>query len=144
MNYSRESLFDGLSDASNLLEQYIASKKIALRKGRVFSKSPARLDVKSIQAQERIEGMLLGVAVGDSLGHSTEWKFDPKSRHERFGTIHDHLSGSDVRSGRITDDSQMTFWLVENLLSCDLHRLSCHIFDFPAVNCEAMLLCRLL
>ncbi len=117
MNYSKASLFDGLSDASALLDEYIASKRIALRRGGIFSTSPTQSDVKSIHAQERIEGMLLGVAVGDSLGHSTEWKFDPKSRHERFGTILDHLPGSDVRSGRISDDSQMTFWLVERLLA---------------------------
>jgi ADP-ribosylglycohydrolase len=60
---------------------------------------------------------LLGVSVGDALGHSTEWKFDPKSRHEKYGTILDHLHDPESRPGRISDDSQMTFWLVERLLA---------------------------
>jgi ADP-ribosyl-[dinitrogen reductase] hydrolase len=116
-NDSKPSLFDGLPDAAELLDVLFESKKIALNRGRVFSACPDALDIPKLIQDQRIEGMLLGVAVGDALGHSTEWKFDPASRHERFGTILDHLPDTEVRTGRISDDSQMTLWLVEKLLA---------------------------
>ena len=100
-----------------MLEDFFATKKIALRRGKVFSTIPAKLDLAKIRTGERIEGMLLGVAVGDALDHSTEWKFDPESRHEKYGMILDNLQDSETRPGRISDDSQMTFWLVERLLA---------------------------
>lgn len=118
MSYYQRSLFDEMAEPHDLLDQCFANKSIALRRGKIFEVVPGELDTTGLIRDERIEGMLMGVAVGDSLGHSTEWKYDPASRHQRFGTIADHLTDSDMRAGRISDDSQMTMWTVERLLRC--------------------------
>ena len=51
--------------------------------------------------------MLIGVAVGDCLGHSTEWQFDPYFTSmrslERFSII---FARGGSRVGRISDDTQ--------------------------------------
>ncbi len=116
MTYTQPSLFDPLPDSPDLLETLFATGKIALRRGSLFSTPPSSLDLNMLLEGERIEGMLLGVAVGDSLGHSTEWRFDPESRHARFGTILDHLRAPELRTGCISDDAQMTFWTVDRLV----------------------------
>ncbi|MEQ1828859.1 MAG: hypothetical protein ABL921_23045 [Pirellula sp.] len=99
MSFFQRSLFDEESDL-DLLDDCFANNTIALRRGRVFDTTPRSLDSAGLIRDERIQGMLTGVAVGDSLGHSTEWKFDPSSRHQRFGTILDHLTDPEIRSGR--------------------------------------------
>lgn len=117
MNDSQKFLFDEFFDSLSLLEELFASNQISLRRGRIFDSLPGLIDVDSLARKGRVEGMLMGVAVGDALGHSTEWKFDPTSRHEKYGTIVDHLTTHDARAGRISDDSQMTFWTLERILA---------------------------
>ena len=131
MKHYQPSLFDDFEDAQNkapqrdasaapasqVLYDLIDSKRIPLKHGAVFSKIPAAVNTDILRRDQRISGMLIGVAVGDCLGHSTEWQFDPASRNVKFGTILDHLRSDDARVGRISDDTQMTFWTVERLLS---------------------------
>ena len=67
---------------------------------------------------ERVRGMLLGVAVGDSLGNTTEG-MRPAERHRVHGEIRDYLPHprEDMRRiGFPSDDTQLTFWTVESLL----------------------------
>ena len=136
MKHYRASLFDDFdddaddgsrtdSDASvqqsdatttRILDDLLSSKRLPLNAGKILSTLPVSLDAQLLARDQRIAGMLIGVAVGDCLGHSTEWKFDPTSRHDKFGTILDHLQGGDSRVGRISDDTQLTFWTVERLL----------------------------
>ncbi|WP_186775402.1 ADP-ribosylglycohydrolase family protein [Rubripirellula tenax] len=120
MTQRTPSLFDDFDDESfsvDSLDDLIDQRRIPIRRGDLLSSTPISVDVQRLRADHRVAGMLIGVGVGDALGHSTEWRFDPDSRHQRFGTIVDHLRGSDVRAGRISDDAQMTFWTVERLLS---------------------------
>ncbi len=64
---------------------------------------------------DRIIGMLYGVAIGDALGSPYEGKI-PKLDLIRTYTSRSH----------ITDDTQMTFWTVETLLSRGIFRTSPH------------------
>jgi ADP-ribosylglycohydrolase len=66
---------------------------------------------------DRVEGMLLGVAVGDALGNPTEGLL-PATRQARSGEIRDFQR---TRHGLAvpSDDTQMTFWTLEHVLEHD-------------------------
>lgn len=69
---------------------------------------------------DRTRGMLLGVAIGDSLGNTSEG-MTPAERRRLHGEIVDYLPHprEDMRRiGFPSDDTQMTFWTVESLLRC--------------------------
>ncbi|RLI77601.1 hypothetical protein DRP07_12035 [Archaeoglobales archaeon] len=60
---------------------------------------------------DKIKGMLLGVAIGDSLGYPVEGK-PPEYKLKKYGEIRDYIptrrsNGKPV--GVPTDDTQMTF-----------------------------------
>ena len=67
----------------------------------------------------KIEGMLLGVADGDSLGKGSE-SMSPRERGQVFGEIRHYLP-QPLAAGRAvglpSDDTQLTFWTVEQYLS---------------------------
>ena len=70
------------------------------------------------RAWDRVEGMLLGLAIGDSLGNTSEGK-NPDWRGSYHGEIRDYLPNrhADFRPvGVPSDDSQMAFWTLEQLL----------------------------
>ena len=61
--------------------------------------------------------MLLGIAIGDALGNTSE-SSHPSERFKRHGIIRDYLPNSYAggRSvGLPSDDSQMSFWTLEQL-----------------------------
>ena len=67
---------------------------------------------------DRVEGMLLGVAIGDALGQRSEGML-PRERRAEFGEIRDylvHARAGYTAKGVPSDDSQMTFWTLEQLL----------------------------
>lgn len=63
---------------------------------------------------DRVRGMLLGLAIGDALGHGSEG-LNLDERRRRFGEIRDYVTGT---AGLPTDDTQLAFWTVESLLRC--------------------------
>ena len=66
----------------------------------------------------RVAGMLVGLAVGDSLGNTSE-SLAPVRRRELFGEIRDFLPNRHAghrRVGLPSDDTQLAFWTVEHLL----------------------------
>ncbi len=66
----------------------------------------------------RIEGMLLGLALGDSLGNTSE-SLTPAIRRARYGEITDFLPNryaNEMRIGLPSDDTQLSFWTVESIL----------------------------
>ena len=85
---------------------------IAVRRGLLFDRSPepiiGRTDF------ERVEGMLLGIAIGDSLGNTTEG-MTPEIREAKHGTITDYVPGR-YGSGVPSDDTQLAFWTLEQML----------------------------
>lgn len=99
-----------------MLDELFATGKIKLRRGDIFDELPLPLDLDDLRQNQRIEGMLIGLAVGDALGHSTEWKYDSDSRHREFGTIVDHVAAGSLPGGRISDDTQFSFWTLQTLL----------------------------
>jgi len=67
----------------------------------------------------RARGMMLGLAVGDALGNTTESMW-PVDRRETMGEIRDYVPhpylGDDV-TGVPTDDTQLAFWTLEHYLN---------------------------
>lgn len=69
-------------------------------------------------SNDRLRGMLLGVAIGDALGNTTE-SINPSQRRERHGEITDYLPNpraDELELGVPSDETQLTFWTVESLL----------------------------
>jgi len=65
---------------------------------------------------EKVEGMLLGIAIGDALGKGTE-SILPAQRNRMYGEIRDYLYqgfSGDAR-GYPSDDSQLAFWSLEQI-----------------------------
>ena len=66
----------------------------------------------------RIRGMLLGLAIGDALGNTSE-SLPALEREARYGEIRDYLPNcrsAGRRVGLPSDDSQLAFWTLESLL----------------------------
>jgi ADP-ribosyl-[dinitrogen reductase] hydrolase len=69
-------------------------------------------------AADRIRGMLLGLAIGDALGNTSEG-MSAAERDARFGEIRDYLPNEHLNGTRVglpSDDSQLAFWTLESLL----------------------------
>lgn len=84
--------------------------EIQVRVGAPFSRVPGNLP--DGFDFDRIEGMMLGLAIGDALGNPAEG-CTPHDRQVRHGEIRDYLRGA----GYPTDDSQLAFWTLEQLLA---------------------------
>lgn len=89
--------------------------KINLERGSLFEQSvspkTATFDF------DNVEGMLLGIAIGDSLGITTEG-LTPEYRRERYGEIRDYIPNRYVNEARgfPSDDTQLSFWTLEQLI----------------------------
>ena len=71
-----------------------------------------------IELSDRLDGMMLGLAVGDSLGNTSESML-PNRRHAAYGLIDNYLPNKLAHSRRVglpSDDTQMAFWTLEHLL----------------------------
>lgn len=101
---------------TTLLNQFLAQRTIALEPTALLEQAPPLLP--DDWDFERVEGMLLGLAIGDALGNTTESQL-PRARRHSYGEIRDYLpnqyaSGRPV--GLPSDDSQLAFWTLEQLL----------------------------
>ena len=101
---------------TTLLHHLLAQEKIALEPAPLLNRAPSPLpqDWDFV----RVEGMLLGLAIGDALGNTTESQL-PAARRQSHGEIRDYLPNryADGRPvGLPSDDSQMAFWTLEQLL----------------------------
>lgn len=70
---------------------------------------------------DRIRGMLLGLAIGDALGNTSEG-LTAAEREAQYGEIRDYLPNHHAGSRRVglpSDDSQLSFWTLESLLECE-------------------------
>jgi len=103
-----------------MLEELFRTNGIDIRRSRLFDLNPEPLS-RSFDF-DRIEGMMLGLAIGDALGITTEGMI-PQDRHRHYGEIRDYLPnryvqpgpGDGVR-GYPSDDTQLAFWTLEQLL----------------------------
>jgi ADP-ribosyl-[dinitrogen reductase] hydrolase len=93
-----------------LLEEPAASGGIQVRLGSPFSETPRPLPAGFDFG--RIEGMLLGLAIGDALGNTSE-SLSPGARRKSFGEIRDYPRGT----GHPSNDSQLAFRTLEQLVA---------------------------
>jgi ADP-ribosyl-[dinitrogen reductase] hydrolase len=105
-----------MNDNQKQLAGLFADRKIDLQRSELFETSPAALlpDL----PWDRVEGMLLGLAIGDSLGNTTEGQFLDE-RSDDYGEIRAYLpqpfaEGRPV--GLPSDDTQLAFWTLEQLI----------------------------
>ena len=99
-------------DNETMLGTLFDQGAIALIRGQLFDKPPDPVIGRTVF--DRVEGMLLGIAIGDSLGNTTEG-MTPETRENEYGTIIDYLPGR-YGSGVPSDDTQLTFWSLEQML----------------------------
>lgn len=100
-----------------ILDHFFETEQIDIRRGDIFDHPPGPMP--DDFDFDRIEGMLLGLAIGDSLGNTTEGML-PKERQRAFGEIRGYLpnryaGGNPV--GMPTDDTQLAFWTLEQLIA---------------------------
>ncbi len=98
-----------------ILNWFFAKDVIRLRDAPFLHQSPTAQTV----PWDRVEGMLLGLAIGDALGNTTESQ-RPVVRGRSHGEIRDYLPNryADWRAvGLPSDDSQMAFLTFQQLLN---------------------------
>ena len=96
------------------LERLWADGQMPIRRAPLFGRKPHGV----VADWERVEGMLLGLAIGDALGNTSEG-LSPRQRTEFVGEVRDYRPNRylDHRAvGLPSDDTQMAFWTVEHLL----------------------------
>lgn len=104
-------------DNPEILDFFFRTGHIPINRGKIFDSEP------SVQPEidfDDIRGMMIGLAIGDSLGAPTEG-MRPDNRREKHGDICDYQPNraNGQRAGLPTDDSQMAFWTLEQLLEDD-------------------------
>ena len=124
VRYDRETLFvtqpreereeDEAMDNPELLERLFASGGIDLCRGELFDRCPPPLP--TTFDWDRVDGMLLGLAIGDALGNTTE-SLLPERRHELYGEIRDYVPHRWHKTlATPTDDTQLAFWTLDQML----------------------------
>lgn len=99
-----------LSRLARIISEGFLPAKLALLQG------PA-VPVAGPVDPDRVRGMLLGLAIGDALGNSSEG-YTAAERTARFGEIRDYLPNPGAGGARVglpSDDTQLAFWTLESL-----------------------------
>ena len=100
-----------------ILTYLFETHQIDLQRGAIFDTSPGLMP-DSLNF-DRVEGMMLGLAIGDALGATTEGQF-PARRHKARGEIRDYLPNhyaGDRLVGLPSDDTQLAFWTLEQMIA---------------------------
>ena len=103
-------------DNTGLLTELINEGHIRLNRGAILDSLPIPLS--KYFTFDKIEGMLLGAAIGDSLGATSEG-LTGRKRLSVHGEIRNYLPGHRSNNQPIgvpTDDSQLTFWTLKQLI----------------------------
>jgi len=100
-------------DNTVLLRDLLAKGRIRMRDSEIVYQSPPPLPESF--GFEKVEGMLLGLAIGDALGAPSEGK-QPAKRHDLYGEIRDYVAGR-RGVGVATDDTQLAFFTLEQLIT---------------------------
>lgn len=103
----------------SLLQELVAEGHLDVTLGSLFER-PAPYSAGQVP-WERVQGMMLGLAIGDALGNTTEGLF-PAERRRLYGEIREYLPHPYAKHeavGLPSDDSQLAFWTVEHLVECD-------------------------
>jgi ADP-ribosyl-[dinitrogen reductase] hydrolase len=97
-----------------LLDDLFDRELIRLARSSIFDSAPPTLP--DDLDWGRVEGMMLGLAIGDALGNTTEGKL-PGDRQRLHGEIRDYLPNRYAAGGVPSDDTQLAFWTLEQLLA---------------------------
>ena len=110
-----------MDDDSNRerLQRLLDAGTIRLRPAPLLDSVPEPLETDDLE--DRVRGMLLGLAIGDALGATSEG-MNPTRRRATVGEVRDYLphrfaDGQPV--GLPTDDTQLAFWALERMLADD-------------------------
>ena len=103
-------------DSVAILDELLARGAIALRDDEVLRRTPPAAP-RPI-AFDRVEGMMLGLAIGDALGRPTEGRV-PAKRRALHGEVRDYVIGRRAKRaiGMPSDDTQLAFWTLEQLIA---------------------------
>ena len=104
---------------SSILECKALSKQgiLKIRWNEFFERAPQPIPP-DVDLPDRVEGMMLGLAIGDSLGNTSESML-PTRRAAEHGYIEHYLPNRHANFQRVglpSDDTQMAFWTLEHLL----------------------------
>lgn len=118
----REGRWDGFRHSPGnqrnrqMLEDAFARGTIALARARLLDQ-PVSPKTQAFDFS-RVEGMLLGLAIGNALGNTTEGQ-EPEQRRARYGEIRDYLPHPRLREPRgfPSSDTQLSFWTLEQLIA---------------------------
>src|SRR5437588_5399928 len=100
---------------TSMLKELVSAGKLRMHWSSEIMES--QLSVQRV-SEDRVRGMLMGLAIGDSLGNTTEGQL-PRHRRESHGEIRDYLPNwhADNRAvGVPSDDTQLAFWTLEHLI----------------------------
>lgn len=101
-------------DNQAILDALFSQNAIRVRRGKAFDSPPQPRAVDS----DRMAGMMLGLAIGDALGNTSESQ-NLTARKANWGEIRDYLPNKYADKqpvGVPSDDSQMAFWTLEQLI----------------------------
>lgn len=111
-----------MNDNRQTLEYLLETRQIDLAHGSIFDVLPGPMaedgDRSDCLDFDRVEGMMLGLAIGDALGVTTEgWL--PQKRIATYGEIRDYIPNRYVNEpiGFPSDDTQLAFWTLEQMLA---------------------------
>lgn len=105
-----------MSTNRDTLGRILRSGAIALERSPLLDQEPDPLP--AAFSFDKIDGMMLGLAIGDALGITTEpWL--PSRRRATYGEIRDYIPNRyvDEPIGFPSDDSQLAFWTLEQMLA---------------------------
>lgn len=107
-------------DNREALGLLLSKNLVEMRRSPLFDHPPPPLGPG--YSWDKVEGMMLGLAVGDALGVTTEAKL-PADRRRDHGEIRDylpnrhvHLAPGQPAQGYPSDDTQLAFWTLEQML----------------------------
>src|SRR5512143_2550762 len=101
----------------SIFEGLMKSGQIRILRGGLFDIDPG--PIPNNFDFGRVEGMMLGLAIGDALGNTSEGML-PSERHALYGEIRNFLPNryaNDQPVGLPSDDSQLAFWTLEQMIA---------------------------
>jgi len=105
------------NDNRDIFESLVKSGQIRISRGDLFDWGPG--PVPDTFDFNRVEGMMLGLAIGDALGNTSEGML-PSERHALHGEIRDFLPNRYANNqpvGLPSDDTQLAFWTLEQMIA---------------------------
>jgi ADP-ribosylglycohydrolase len=98
-----------------ILDKLLEDGGIQIEPAPLFTSPPRQIEADL----DRVEGMLLGLAIGDALGNTSEG-MSPADRRRRYGEIRDFLPNNYAGGERVglpSDDTQLSFWTLDQIMS---------------------------